>query len=437
MTLPDTKYAVVALLLVLGLTAAGQDSSCRLSLASVPDKASVTCDGILREETPVTINGLRPGQHLILIEKPGYLPVRRTVALTAGQRSALEIPLERVNGLILIKSVPDGADLEINGAHRGKAPLLLTDLPIGKYRIKASSAGYSSRNVEFEVENRIPKAILVSLSSDSARLDVRSAPPGASVTVNGLAKGMTPCKLDLLPAGDNEVIVALPEYETYRARIKLQANEEQTLNIPLKALPSSLSIISTPSGAKLFVDDALKGQTPLAMDALEAGSHLVRVEMDGYEPETRTVELNKGQKKVEEFQLVRNAGTLEIMAKPNGTKVSVDGAEKGIVMPEGDDPVGKLTLELPVGEHRVSLQLKGYGPVDKRVTIRKGETLALKEVLKRVFVADTRVTLMNGEVLIGILAEKLPNGDVKLETQLGIYKTLESVRIDKIEPLKP
>jgi hypothetical protein len=106
-------------------------------------------------------------------------------------------------------------------------------------------------------------------------------------------------------------------------------------------------------------------------------------------------------------------------------------------MPASNEAVGKLDVELPVGAHVVSLRLKGYGSVEKRVTILKGETVSLKEILKRVFVADTRVTLTTGEVLTGVLGEKLPSGDLKLETQLGIYKTLESFRINKVEPLKP
>ena len=45
--------------------------------------------------------------------------------------------------------------------------------------------------------------------------------------------------------------------------------------------------------------------------------------------------------------------------------------------------------------------------------------------------------MKTGEVLSGVLGEKLPNGDVKLETQLGIYKTLEAAKISKIEPIAP
>jgi hypothetical protein len=437
MALQALKFGLAFLLFAFSLPAGAQELPCRLSLATIPDKATVTCDGILREETPTTINGLRPGLHLIEIEKAGFLPAKRTLTLRAGQRSSVEIPLERLTGLILVRSIPDGADLEINGAHRGKAPLMITDLPPGRYRIKASSAGYLSRDVEMEVVDRVPKAVLVSLVSDSAMLTIGSTPPGAAVTINGLSKGVTPCKLDRLPAGENEVMVSLPEYGVYRARIKLQANEEQTLDIPLKALPSVLTVISTPAGARLFVDDTLRGQTPLTLDSLEAGSHVLRAELDGYETQTRPVELNKAEKKVEGFELVRNVGVVSIMARPNGVSVLVDGVEKGTIVPASNESVGKLDVELPVGAHVVSLRYKGYGTVEKRVTILKGETVTLKEILKRFFVADTRITLTTGEVLTGVLSEKLPSGDVKLETQLGIYKTLESFRINTIEPLKP
>lgn len=433
------KHGVFAALLAIGLQVWGQgpELSSRLSVSTIPDKATVTCDGVLRDETPMTISGLRPGTHLVSVEKPGYLQARRTVTLVAGQRSALEIPLERVLGLILIKSIPDGADIEIAGAHRGKAPLLITDLAPGKYRVKASSAGYLSRDVEVEVENRIPKMVLVSLASDSAMLNINSEPAGATVTVNGLSKGTTPCKLDRLPAGDNEVVVSMPDYDVYRSKIKLQANQEQTIDIKLKSQPSVLSVISTPAGAKLFVDDTLKGVTPLTVESLEAGSHVLRAEKDGYEPLSRSIEINRAQKKVEEFQLVRNAGTLAVMTKPNGPTLFVDGTEMGVLSSKDNDAVGKLDVELPVGDHTVAIRLKGYASVEKRVSILKGETVSVKEVLKRVFIADTRVIMKTGEILTGIMGEKLPNGDIKLETQFGIFKTIEADRIDKVEAIPP
>ncbi len=436
MQLLTSKLGLVAALAVIGLSGWAQEPTSRLSVVSVPDKATLTCNGIVRDATPVTIDGLRPGDHLIQIEKPGFIPAWRTVTLKSGQRSSLDIRLEPLTGLVLLRSVPDGADIEINGAYRGKAPLLLTDLPLGKYQVKASSAGYLPRKVEFSVENRTPKLVTVSMASDSAVLNISSRPAGASVSVNGLSKGVTPCRVDRLPVGENEVVVTLPEYDAYRTKVKLLANQEQALDIVMKGTPASLSVMSSPAGARIYVDDKLYGPTPQTLDGLDAGSHLIRVEMDGCETLTRTVELRQAERKAEQFELVRNVGELVIMARPDGATALVDGVEKGVVIPGDGSKVGKLALDLTVGEHRVLLKLKGYATVEKRVTIRKGEAITLKEILKRTFSADTKVTLLNGDIVTGAMCEKLPNGDVKLETQLGIYKTIKKADIASTGPLQ-
>ena len=419
-----------------GVSAGAQEIMSTLKLTSTPDKALVTCDGVLRQETPTTITGLNAGQHLVVVEKEGYLPARRTVTLAPGQASALAIPLEPVTGLVLVQAVPEGAEIEINGAHRGKAPLLVSDLVPGRYRLKASATGFLSREVEFEVEGRIPKTVSVSLASDSATLAITSKPEGAEVKINGLTKGVTPCTLDRLPAGDAEVVLVLANYAPYKSTVKLQANEAQALDAVLNAFPTTLGVITTPVGAKVFLDDALKGQAPLTLD-VTPGSHSLRAEMDGYAAESRTVEVMQAEKKVEELSLVRAMGQLEVLVKPDGVSLSVDGVDKGVIATAADGSVAKMALDLPVGEHLVVLFLKGYGPVERRITIKQGETVSIKELLKRSFVADTRIKLVTGEILTGVMGGRLPNDDVELETQLGIYKTIKAEDIGLIESLKP
>jgi hypothetical protein len=296
--------------------------------------------------------------------------------------------------------------------------------------------GYFSREVEFNVQSRSPQLVLVSLSSDSAVLVLRSEPPGAAVNVNGLPKGVTPCTLDRLPAGDNELSVSLPGYVAYSSRIKLLANAEERLDITLKPEPGVLSIMSFPTGAKVYLDEKLVGQAPLTLDSVAAGSHALRAEMDGYATLTRSVEFQQGEKKVEELRLERNVGTLEVFAKPEGAKVFVDEVEQGAVTLSADNPIPLFTQELAVGSHVVSLRMKGHGPVTRRVTVEKGQTVTLKEILKRVFIMDTKVTLRNGSVLMGTFGEKLADGAIRLEIQIGIYKTIDSMDIEKIESIK-
>lgn len=424
------------LTVLLGMPCLAQETGARIAVSTTPDQAAIFCNGIERGVSSLVISGLVAGAHLITAEKAGYLPAQRTVTVSAGGKSLVDIKLAQATGLVLLRSTPAGADIEINGAHRGKTPLLLTDLTLGRYRLKASAQGYLSRDVEFEVENRSPQLVAVSLASDSAVLVVKTEPPGASVKVNGLVKGVTPCTLDRLPAGENELIISLPDFVVYRSKIKLQANEEENLVITLKPVPGVLSVISVPTGAKLFVDEKLCGQTPFTLDSVEAGSHVVRAELDGYATMTRTVDFQQGEKKVEEFQLERNEGMLEVMTRPDGVKVVVDGAALGAVTLVGDNPVARFSHELAVGPHVVLLQLKGYGTVERPITIAKGQTVTLKEILKRVFNADTRLKLRNGDVITGVLGEKLPNGDIMLETQIGIYKTFPAIDIAAIEAIK-
>lgn len=413
-----------------------QEGGARISVSTTPDNATVSCDGVSRGASPLSVSGLLPGPHLIAVEMPGFIPAQRTVMVSVQGKSLVDIKLEPVTGLVLLRSTPTGADIEINGAHRGKTPLLLPDLPLGKYRLKATSLGYFSREVEFNVQSRSPQLVLVSLSSDSAVLVLRSEPPGAAVNVNGLPKGVTPCTLDRLPAGDNELSVSLPGYVAYSSRIKLLANAEERLDITLKPEPGVLSIMSFPTGAKVYLDEKLVGQAPLTLDSVAAGSHALRAEMDGYATLTRSVEFQQGEKKVEELRLERNVGTLEVFAKPEGAKVFVDEVEQGAVTLSADNPIPLFTQELAVGSHVVSLRMKGHGPVTRRVTVEKGQTVTLKEILKRVFIMDTKVTLRNGSVLMGTFGEKLADGAIRLEIQIGIYKTIDSMDIEKIESIK-
>ncbi|MEI8139485.1 MAG: PEGA domain-containing protein [bacterium] len=431
-----TRLVMVTLVGFITLACFAQTEGAKIAVSTSPDQATVFCDGIERGASPSSVSGLPAGAHLIAVDKDGYLPVQRTVTVSAEGKSVVDIKLEKPTGLVLLRSTPVGADIEINGAHRGKTPLLLTDLPFGKYRIKASSLGYLSRDVEFEIENRSPQLVSVSLTSDSAVLTVKTEPSGASVKVNGLSKGVTPCTIDRLPAGENELNISLPDYVVYRSKIKLLANQAESLDITLKPVPGVLSVISIPTGAKLYIDEKLCGQTPLTLDAMDAGSHVIRAELDGFAPETRTIDFQQGEKKVEELRLERNMGIIEVMAKPDGVKVFVDGSEQGMVMLGQDNPVARFSQDVAVGDHVVSLRLKGYGTVERRVTIEKGKSVTLKEVLKRVFNADTRITLRNGDVMTGILEQKLPNGDIKLETQIGIYKTIAELDIATIEAIK-
>ena len=68
-------------------------SSGSVRIASTPSAASVYLDNRLTGVTPETINGVSPGQHQLLIQKPGYLGVTKTITITNGQVTAVTVVL--------------------------------------------------------------------------------------------------------------------------------------------------------------------------------------------------------------------------------------------------------------------------------------------------------------------------------------------------------
>lgn len=427
------------LVLALLLARAGQaGAKGQLRVSTDPAGAMVMCDGVLYESTPMTVTNLDAGLHLIVVNKPGFLEIRRSVNLPAGHTAAVELKLEPATGLLLVHTIPPRADLEIEGAYCGKTPILLTELPVGRHRARVSSPGYVSKEVELVVEDRTPRKIDITLAPDSAKITVESVPPGANVSLNGVGRGVTPCEIDRVPSGENEIELTLDTYLPYQQKIKVQRGETPLIRVNLKAMPAKLTIVTDPPGAKVTVNDRPLKETPATLEALDPGDYNVRVELRGHEPQTRAVTVKQGEHRTETFQLLRNSGTLEITTEPGGVRIYVDGEMVGATKAAGGDAISEpLKVDLlPKGEHKLQLRKKGFFVLEKAFTIEENQTAALRETLKRKFTPDTIIHLRGGaEDRTGVLSKKHPNGDVELETKRGIFVTIKATEIRSIEPI--
>src|SRR5262249_5681545 len=56
----------------------------------------------------------------------------------------------------------------------------------------------------------------------------------------------------------------------------------------------SLQVATDPVGAQVFIDRQMVGVSPVAVPELPAGSHVVRIELDGYERWSRSVQVVTG-----------------------------------------------------------------------------------------------------------------------------------------------
>jgi hypothetical protein len=355
----------------------------------------------------------------------------------------VELELEKLEGLVLIHSNPDGADVELDGANIGKTPLLAHDFPLGQRRLQISLAGYLSKSINLNIEDRTPVKFNVPLTSDSAELSLESSPTGASITMDNSVIGKTPFKLARAPTGKHTLELALKGHLPVQKEVVLQAGEKQKISLTLKPLPGTLNVLSTPPGARIYLNNQFKGETPFNATNIPSGKYIIRTELQGHDPQTQANEVVFGEITTVEFRLVKSSGTILISSEPPEINVYLDGELRGTTRARGNEQISdQLQIDLvPRGRHQLQLTKQGYYDAQRTLDIMPKQTVILHErlVLRPVpFVPEVIIRTGNKpeDTFRGIIREKYANGDMKVEIEAGIFKTFGKGEIISIESIR-
>ena len=136
-------------------------------------------------------------------------------------------------------------------------------------------------------------------------------------------------------------------------------------------------VTSYPAGAAIFVGkrtDGVKGRTPFVL-SLPLGRQRIAVELAGFLPEQRTIQVQLGRRNHVDVQL-RRRSSIKVDADMPGATATLTG------------PGGKLRrrtphlFELKPGSYPIEVALRGYHPVTREVEVRAGEQISLLVNLK-------------------------------------------------------
>jgi hypothetical protein len=156
-------------------------------------------------------------------------------------------------------------------------------------------------------------------ADETGRLLVRSTPAGARVFVDGKDVGATPQTVGDLSSGTHVVRLVQDGYTTEERRVSISADRpaqsitvelvrqraavDRVPSAPAPSTPGTvgrfigvLVVDSRPPGASVFVDGKQAGKTPLEVSSVDAGSHALRIELDGYQRWTSAVRVVAGER---------------------------------------------------------------------------------------------------------------------------------------------
>jgi eukaryotic-like serine/threonine-protein kinase len=269
------------------------------------------------------------------------------VASTRLQAERSAAPAEPASGTAVVDSNPQGS-VTIEGVVRGQTPLSLR-LPVGMHNITVT-AGQATRSVSLEIEagtttrQYIEFAATPAVAVTTGRLDVTSQPPGASVTVDGTRRGLTPISIAEIAVGPHQVTISIGDSNMHRA-VTIRPGAISSVDASIAAPESAAGWLALASPVELTMaeDDQIIGTTKAARVMLPAGTHNLVLANAALEFQTTIAVRIEGGKTLKRA-VALPSGSLSVNAVP-WASVSVDGGEIGTT------PLANVTLL--IGTHEV------------------------------------------------------------------------------------
>jgi hypothetical protein len=262
-------------------------------------------------------------------------------------------------GTATIVSRPEGAEVFIDGQHRGVAPLRLS-LPVGTYALELRN-GAATRALTLSIDAATAVREIVDLAplASTGRLQITSAIAGAPVAVDGVARGVTPLLLDEIDPGSHRIAIGAGGSAVYRT-VTVEAGA--TATIVASPVPAGASggwvTFTSPIDMQVIENGQVLGTTGASRLMLPAGRHELDLVAEPYHFRTTAM------------ALVGVGRTITIpVSVPNG-RLSINAVPWADVWLSGD-PLGSTPLAnvvVPIGDHTVTWRHPELG--ERQQTVR-------------------------------------------------------------------
>ena len=216
----------------------------------------------------------------------------------AAKRLTAQETLARTPGVISITTIPEGAEVSIDGSTPQITPATITNVTPGMRKVVVSMPGYDTVTQLVEIKGaQILDLGIVSLQSILGTLMLRSEPADAEYAVfpaenlDGapLRTGRTPGSVDKLPPGEYVIKFARPGLVPTSEHATIAGKE--VVNVSSTFIVGGVSLTSTPSGAAVKMNGEYLGVTPLVRPELTPGNASFEFTLPDHEPVKRTGEI--------------------------------------------------------------------------------------------------------------------------------------------------
>jgi hypothetical protein len=249
-----------------------------LRVESDPPGAEVRIDGVVRGATPLSL-ALPTGSHTLEVQQ-GSSVQQSSIEIARGEGRAYHfswatpVPASGAipTGSLSITSDAPGSVVTIDGVERGRAPITVTDLDVGRHDVVVrSAAGTFRRSVAVEagataslVFGGAPAPAAWGWISLDSRIPLQAIADGRVIGTSEVDRIM-------LPPGDHQIESVSEPFGFRQAQfVRVVAGRGAVVAL---AIPTVAMNINALPWAEVFIDGARVGDTPLANVMQPLGDH--------------------------------------------------------------------------------------------------------------------------------------------------------------------
>ena len=220
----------------------GAATNSSLRIISNEIDVEIFVDGESKGKAPVTIQSIKPGEHIVGGRKTRFKPMEQTVRVAPGENAIVSFrmevaPPDRPRATLKVQSQVPNAEVFVDGSSLGRAPIDRNDMDPGKHYVVVHKDGFTDFKREVVLLENQTITMVADLSATGA-LRVLSSPEGAEVKIDGELIGRTPVQRDAVPSGDHIVEFKMKGFFDHKETMKIEGGREKVFSVDLKALPS-------------------------------------------------------------------------------------------------------------------------------------------------------------------------------------------------------
>jgi hypothetical protein len=211
-----------------------------LLVQTEPARLTVSVDGVEKGTSPLTVNGLSPGEHQIAVRADGSV-IRRTVTIQPNEHTVLVVsPVERsvpaavasaAGGWLTVAS-PIALTIREGGKVIGSTDSERLMLPAGEHTLELNNdaLGFQAKRT---VKLEPGKTAALKVDPPNGTLSV-NAQPWAEVWVDGQRIGETPIGKLAQPIGSHEIVLRHPELGERRETVVVTLRQPARLGVDMR-----------------------------------------------------------------------------------------------------------------------------------------------------------------------------------------------------------